>query len=214
MVFGPHRFFWKALWKLDTIPKGCPKYGAGNETLIHALKDYPTSRAILSIGGWNNNRNKYIFKGKEEEAQVIWERASTLSKDFRICNMMKESLLSPNLAIKKWVKPPQGFVKINFGTTVGVNRIGYGTTAEGFVLRGGGSFIEMMMSAEEAECYAFKASIKLACQLNIKGDVLFETDNAGLVNKLRNHSTNVTIISARIKACKEAFNNFKSADLN
>ncbi|MBA0794408.1 hypothetical protein Gohar_018741, partial [Gossypium harknessii] len=57
-----------------------------------------------------------------------------------------------------------------------------------------------MMSAEEAGCYAFKASIKLACQLNIKGDVLFETDNAGLVNKLRNHSTNVTIISARIKA--------------
>ncbi|MBA0794407.1 hypothetical protein Gohar_018741, partial [Gossypium harknessii] len=204
---------------------GCPKYGAENETLIHALKDYPTSRAILSIGGWNVSTisKKYsccidwledMMRGKEEEAQVIWERASTLSKDFRICNMMKEPLLSPNLAVKKWVKPPQGFVKINFDARVGVNRIGYGTTAEGFVLRGGGSFIETMMSAEEAGCYAFKASIKLACQLNIKGDVLFETDNAGLVNKLRNHSTNVTIISARIKACKEAFNNFKSADLN
>ncbi|MBA0625066.1 hypothetical protein Godav_010313, partial [Gossypium davidsonii] len=75
---------------------------------------------------WNSwsNRNNFIFRGKEEEATVIWERASTLNKDFRICNLPKEPLLSPNIAVKKWEKPPKGFVKINFDTTVGVNRIG------------------------------------------------------------------------------------------
>ncbi|MBA0591536.1 hypothetical protein Gorai_008550, partial [Gossypium raimondii] len=55
------------------------------------------------------------------------------------------------------------------------------------------------MPVHEAECYAFETSIKLACQLNIKGDVLFETDHAGLLNKMRNHSTDVTIIGVRIK---------------
>ncbi|XP_052477836.1 putative ribonuclease H protein At1g65750 [Gossypium raimondii] len=77
--FGPHRFFHKALWKVDTIPKvrvftwhvgheivptnvkiasvqhgfrqGCPRCRAEYKTVIHALKDFPTSRAILSIGG-------------------------------------------------------------------------------------------------------------------------------------------------------------------
>ncbi|MBA0787198.1 hypothetical protein Gotri_027993 [Gossypium trilobum] len=70
-----------------------------------------------------------------------------------------------------------------------------------------------MMSVEEAECFAFEASIKLACQLKIKGHVLFEMDHVGLVNKLMNLATDITIISARIKECKDAFNNFNSADL-
>ncbi|MBA0837909.1 hypothetical protein Goarm_010022 [Gossypium armourianum] len=77
--YGPHRFFWKVIWKLDTLPKirvftwrvgheilptnskiatirqgfdkGCPRCGAETETLLHVLKDCPTSRAVLSIGG-------------------------------------------------------------------------------------------------------------------------------------------------------------------
>ncbi|KAA3483583.1 Ribonuclease H-like superfamily protein [Gossypium australe] len=183
MGLGPHRFFWKALWKLDTIPKvrvftwrvghdilptnvkiasiqrgfgqGCPRCGAEYEPLVYALKDCPTSRATLSIGGWNettiskdykncidwledmmrvldkramtnlmttlwncwNNSNSFIFRGKKEEAQVIWDRASTLSQDFHICNLMNELLLSPNLAVKKWEQPPRVFVKINFDAT-------------------------------------------------------------------------------------------------
>ncbi|KAH1113923.1 hypothetical protein J1N35_007301 [Gossypium stocksii] len=111
MGFGPHRFLWKAIWKLDTIHKirECPRCGAEYETLIHALKDCPTSWAILSIGGlenstilkeynccidwledmmrvldkramadlmttlWNswNNKNNFIFRGKEDEAQLV-----------------------------------------------------------------------------------------------------------------------------------------------
>ncbi|MBA0786095.1 hypothetical protein Gotri_000163 [Gossypium trilobum] len=129
MGFGPHRFLWKAIWKLDTIPKiwvftwwvgheilptnveiasigrgfgqECPRCGAEYETLIHTLKDSPTSRAILSTGEshgrpydylWNswNNRNNFIFQGKEDEAQVVWDRARTLSQDFRICNLLND----------------------------------------------------------------------------------------------------------------------------
>ncbi|MBA0844712.1 hypothetical protein Goarm_022550 [Gossypium armourianum] len=56
-----------------------------------------------------------------------------------------------------------------------------------------------MMMVEKAESYAFEASIKLACQLHIKGDVLFETDHASFVNNLRNQSIDVTITGTKIK---------------
>ncbi|MBA0561967.1 hypothetical protein Golob_007060 [Gossypium lobatum] len=79
---------------------------------------------------WNswNNRNNFIFRGNEDEAQI--------------------------------------------------DRVGYGVIArddEGFMLGSGGGFIKKTMSVEEAECHAFEANIKMACQLNINGDVLFES---------------------------------------
>ncbi|MBA0793080.1 hypothetical protein Gohar_017512, partial [Gossypium harknessii] len=219
MGFGPHRFLWKALWKLDNIPKilvftwrvgheilptnvkiasvqrgfgqECPRCGAEYETLIHALKDCPTSRAILSIAGldnsiiskdykccidcmedmmrvldriamadlmttlWNcwNNRNNFLFRGKEEEEQVVWGKNSMISKDFRICNL---------------------------------------------------GFKEMQLSVDESEWYAFDKSIK--------GHVIFESNNAFLVNKVKNHQRDVTVIGARIKENIKAFVNFNSAN--
>ncbi|MFQ6663641.1 hypothetical protein Gotur_031084 [Gossypium turneri] len=279
--YGPHRFFWKAIWKLDTLPKirvftwrvgheilptnckiatirqgfdkGCPRCGAETETLLHALKDCPTSRDVLSIGGWSrsfisknydrcidwledlmrvldkramadlmtilwncwNNRNNFIFRGKEEEAKQIWERASNLHREFRICNLLKEPLLSQNIVEKKWKRPPKNFLKVNFDATVGENRCGYGTVIrdeEGFVL-GGGGFKEGRMSVEEAECMAFEESIKVACNLNLKDQVIFETDHVGLVNKFNNLAHDVTTIGARIKDYTAAFSFFKSANL-
>ncbi|MBA0784600.1 hypothetical protein Gotri_026427, partial [Gossypium trilobum] len=280
MGYGPHRYFWKALWKLDTLPKirvftwrvgheilptnskiatirqgfdkGCQRCGAESETVLHVLKDCPTSRVVLSIGGWSksfisksydhcidwledlmrvldkramvdlmttlwncwNSRNNYIFRGKKEEAQLIWERARNLNKEFRICNMLEEPLLSYIIAEKKWKKPPKDFIKINFDAAVGENRIGYGTIIrdeEGFVLGGGGGFKELRVSVEEAECMAFKESINVACRLQLKEHVLFETDHVGLVNRINNLDKDVTLIGARIKECKAAFNFFKSA---
>ncbi|MBA0704939.1 hypothetical protein Golax_017161, partial [Gossypium laxum] len=106
---------------------------------------------------------------------------------------------SPNIIVKKWIKPPKGVVKINFDAIVGDNRIGYRMIVrddEGFVLEGGRGFIEKMMSVEEAECFVFEGSIKLACQLKIKGHLLFDMDHVGLINKLRNLAPDVTIIGA------------------
>ncbi|KAL1172601.1 hypothetical protein V6Z11_A05G358800 [Gossypium hirsutum] len=225
MGYGPHRIVWKALWKLDTLPKirvfswrvgheilptnvkiasirngfakGCQRCGVEAETLLHALKDCPTSREVLSLAGWSermvstkydycidwledmmrvldkkamaylmvlqwncwNNRNNFIFRGKEEEATVIWERARALSEDFRICNLLKEPLLLSNIEAKKWKKSPKGFVKVNFDATVGINSVGYGAIVrddDGFVLGGGGGFIETRLSVLEAECVAFE----------------------------------------------------------
>ncbi|KAH1046846.1 hypothetical protein J1N35_037630, partial [Gossypium stocksii] len=117
---------------------------------------------------------------------------------------------------KKLDKPSKGFIKINFDTIVGENRIGYGTIVrddEGFVLEGGGGFIESRLLEEEAESVALEESIKVACKLNIKEHVLFVTDHVGLVNRLRNIATYVTIIGTRIKDYTTTFNIFKYANL-
>lgn len=46
---------------------------------------------------------------------------------------------------------------------------------------------------QEAECIALKRSIEVAGQLNIHGDVIFETDNVGLVNKMNEGDMDITI---------------------
>ncbi|MBA0633974.1 hypothetical protein Godav_005198 [Gossypium davidsonii] len=95
MGYGPHRFLWKALWKLDTLPKirvftwrvgheilptnckiasirqdfdkGCPRCGAETETVLHALKDCPTSKVVLSTGGWSRS-----FISKNYDHCIDW----------------------------------------------------------------------------------------------------------------------------------------------
>ncbi|MFQ6640965.1 hypothetical protein Gotur_014543 [Gossypium turneri] len=193
--------------------QGCPRCGVVAEALIHTLKDYPISRELVNMMRsldkramadlmttlWNywNNRNNFMFKGKEDKAN--------LSKDFRIYNILNEPLLSQNEAIKKWEKPPKGVVKINFDASINVNKMGYGMIIrddDGFVLGGGGGFIDKRVLVHEVECNAFERSIELACQLNINGDVLFETDHAGLVNKMRNYGMDVSIIGAGLRNVK------------
>ncbi|KAH1122381.1 hypothetical protein J1N35_005541 [Gossypium stocksii] len=76
---GLYWLFWKIIWKLKTLPKvqvfiwrlgheniptnnmiasirpttnpSCQCYGAENETLLHAIKDCPSARAILYCSG-------------------------------------------------------------------------------------------------------------------------------------------------------------------
>ncbi|MBA0581054.1 hypothetical protein Gorai_023246 [Gossypium raimondii] len=104
--------------KIASVHRGfgqaCPRCGADYETLVHALKDYPISRATLMFGGLDSS---IIFK------------------------------------------------KTGYGVIV--------RDVDGFVLGGGGGFKEMQLSVEEAKWYAFDESIKIACRLNIKGDVIF-----------------------------------------
>ncbi|XP_016704723.1 uncharacterized protein [Gossypium hirsutum] len=82
---GPHRLFWKMIWKLKIIPKICifawrvgheilptnskiatiqPSLNpacqrCGTETLIHALKDCPTARETLKCGGFDDRLNSW-----------------------------------------------------------------------------------------------------------------------------------------------------------
>ncbi|KAH1097261.1 hypothetical protein J1N35_014182 [Gossypium stocksii] len=80
--FGPHRAYWRTIWKLKMLPKirvfswrvghnilptyddisrirqnfskNSPRCKNREETLIHALKDCPSALAILTFGGLDN----------------------------------------------------------------------------------------------------------------------------------------------------------------
>ncbi|MBA0865124.1 hypothetical protein Goshw_009259, partial [Gossypium schwendimanii] len=98
--------------KIASVRRGfdqaCPRCGAEFETHLHALKDCSTSRATLMIGSLEGNLiSKEYDRGidwledmlriLEEEAKVIWERARMLSKEFRIHNLLKVSMMSAQL---------------------------------------------------------------------------------------------------------------------
>ncbi|MBA0753091.1 hypothetical protein Gogos_020938, partial [Gossypium gossypioides] len=152
-MVAPHERWVKDLWTDENrrwnkdrgFRQDCPRCGAQKETLIHTLKDCPTARTILSIGGldnkllvkeydccidwledvmhvlnkkatadfiivlWNswNNRNNFIFRGKEDNAQFVWERAKTLSHDFCIYNLMNDPIIPATPICKIWEKPPR-----------------------------------------------------------------------------------------------------------
>ncbi|MBA0753646.1 hypothetical protein Gogos_021878 [Gossypium gossypioides] len=44
---------------------------------------------------WNiwNSQNNRVFRGVEEEAKVTWEKAASLSQDFRIFNLLEKPML-------------------------------------------------------------------------------------------------------------------------
>ncbi|KAG8492715.1 hypothetical protein CXB51_010474 [Gossypium anomalum] len=159
--FGPHRIYWKSIWKIDTLPKiwvfawrvgheilptnvkissirigfnkKCSRCEATNETLLHALRDCPTSREVLLIKGWD-------MRVMTEHYDRCIDWASNLGKEFRICNLLYAPMLPQNDNMKKWDKPPKGVVKINFDATMNGDRAGYGVIFrdnDGFVLGGG-----------------------------------------------------------------------------
>ncbi|MBA0857371.1 hypothetical protein Goshw_011481 [Gossypium schwendimanii] len=79
--------------------------------------------------------------------------------------------------------------------------MGYGVIIrddDGFVLGGGGGFMDKRVTVHEVKCIAFERGIELVCQLNINDDMLFQTDHASLVNNMHNYGTNVTIIGAKM----------------
>ncbi|MBA0634508.1 hypothetical protein Godav_025288 [Gossypium davidsonii] len=78
---------------------------------------------------------------------MVWERAATLSQDFRIHNMVFKPMLPVPQSGKCWLKPPHDIIKINFDTVVSPEKIGVGMIvrdSDGFVLGGGGSVIDVL----------------------------------------------------------------------
>ncbi|MBA0620496.1 hypothetical protein Godav_006203 [Gossypium davidsonii] len=170
---------------------------------------------IIPANCWNN-RNNYVFRGKEEEAIVVWDRAKTLCQDFRIHNLVNKLVLPVTPICKNWEKPPYGFVKVNFDVIVSSNKICYGVVvwdSDGFVLGGGGGFKDEVMSAEWRELYAFEESLKIACSLNIT-KAIFETDCASLVNMVKKHGNDITIMGYHIDEAYKNMESFNSTTVN
>ncbi|MBA0700464.1 hypothetical protein Goari_020409, partial [Gossypium aridum] len=178
--------------------ESCPRCGANFETLLHALRHCTKSREVLAMGGWDFNRNEKQYDKCidwiEDMLRILDKKAmadliTTLcnsSCEFHIYNPVNPPILAQIEEIKKWERPANGTIKINFDATVNDNRMGYGVIIrdeDGFVLGGGGGFYEGKFSVLEAECIALERSIEVTDKLNMWGKVTFKIDNAELANK-------------------------------
>ncbi|MBA0798308.1 hypothetical protein Gohar_008910, partial [Gossypium harknessii] len=67
-------------------------------------------------------------------------------------------------------------------------------------------------STEWAESYAFEESLKKSWSLNIS-KIDFETDNTSLVNKMKKHERDTTIMGPRINEIQKVMDNFHSATI-
>ncbi|MBA0551002.1 hypothetical protein Golob_021906, partial [Gossypium lobatum] len=135
-------FFWRAIWKLDTLSKiHVFTWRMGNEIL-------PTNLKIASVRRGFGQACPRCGTDYETLAKAIWERAIMLSKEFRIHNLLNVPIIFAQLDRKKWDKPPKNCIIINFDASTGNNRTGYRVIVRddnGFVLGGGGGFKDVQL---------------------------------------------------------------------
>ncbi|KAH1056437.1 hypothetical protein J1N35_034502 [Gossypium stocksii] len=132
---------------------------------------------------------------------MIWERAQTLSSDFKIYNLTKPPVLPSILTNKGWEKPPNDHIKINMDAAVQNVCNGLGFIArehDWFVIRGGYRFIDKQMNMTWAELEAFREGIKLAIRLKMS-KLILESDSASLVNTVNNRGKDITILGQQIR---------------
>ncbi|MBA0835853.1 hypothetical protein Goarm_008107 [Gossypium armourianum] len=168
---------------------------------------------------WNswNNRNNFFFRGKEEEARIVWERVRTLNHDFCIHNIVNKPIILVTPIVQKWEKLPNGFVKINVDATVLNNKTGFGVIirdCDGFVIGGGGGgFKDDFMTTEWAELYAFEEGINLAHSFNVE-NAIFETNCTNIVNRIKKRKEDhVTIIGHRTKEIHKSMELFTKVEV-
>ncbi|MBA0881267.1 hypothetical protein Goshw_017876 [Gossypium schwendimanii] len=152
------------------------------------LKDCPTARAILALGGLDNR---------------------LLVRDYSYYIDWIEDIMCVGYESGE---DTYGFAKINVDTTVSNNKFGYGVIvrdSDGFVLGGGGGFKDEELTAEWAELYAFEESLIIACSLNIS-KVIFETNCASLMNRVKKRGKGITMLGYHIDEACKYMDNFNS----
>ncbi|MBA0661886.1 hypothetical protein Goklo_006116 [Gossypium klotzschianum] len=130
-----------------------------------------------------------------------WERAATLSQDFRIFNLLKKPMLSKLVVEKVWKKPGQGVVKINFNTTANGRKMSFGLVAkdhDGFVLGGRASVMDKNVQAKWAELHVLEESISFARTKNWLR-LEFESDYVSLMNRLTRMKADFSTMGHRIQ---------------
>ncbi|KAG8503554.1 hypothetical protein CXB51_001535 [Gossypium anomalum] len=197
-----------SIWQ--NFKKDCPKCGAKKETFIHALKDCPMARTILILGGFNNR-----LLGRRGRRKSGLGKGKNLYHDFKIHNLVNNSMLTITLAYKKWEKPSYGYAKIKFDASVSYGKVGFGVIvkeSDGFMLGGSGGFKDKIITIECAELVAFEESLKVASAINILKS-MFESDCASLVNRVDNRGKDITILGSQINEAYKNLDKFVLANV-
>lgn len=108
-----------------------------------------------------------MFKGKEEDALLIWEHGRNFLVEFRLHNLSNSPLILKPVQIFKWEKKtPFDFIKINVDAAWDKNSMGIKVLArdnEGFLLGGRLQYIDFLASTTWAKIEAINEGISWAC---------------------------------------------------
>ncbi|MBA0729763.1 hypothetical protein Golax_020366, partial [Gossypium laxum] len=174
-----------------------------------AFEDFTTTLSNI----WNY-RNNVIFRGKEEDAHVIWERGCKLNDDFHIHNFSIWPILPQALRTCKWEKPQVGVIKVNVDASVNANRTGLGIIvrdSDGFVLSDKAVFINRIVNSEWEELDGLLEGIQLAQSLIDK--VIFEINCACIINQFCKHMDDITIFSYHFKEARKMLDSFSKVEV-
>ncbi|KAG8474835.1 hypothetical protein CXB51_031516 [Gossypium anomalum] len=186
------------------------------EEVLHLLDKKAIANFFTNLWTSWNNQNNLIFRGKEDNARLVWEKAKSFSNEFHIHNLVNNPLILTALTYQLWKKPPRGFIKVNFDAAVAQNRTGYGVVMgdeDSFVIGGSGGFKDADLTRERAEIYAFEESVKLARTMNFSKGV-FETDYASLANRANKRDLDITIMGMQIKENFNSMDNFNFVSIS
>ncbi|MBA0782722.1 hypothetical protein Gotri_000560 [Gossypium trilobum] len=156
----------------------CHRCGLEDETIIHALRDYPKARVVLSFSEFDRclldssyescidlleDATRLLdLKGKKDDARLMWEWVRTLGDNFRIFNLSHAPMNLNSPRPHRWIKPPNDAFKINIDVVVFDSVVGIRIIArdhDGFVFGGCAVFLDYKMDVEWAEVEALKEGI-------------------------------------------------------
>ncbi|MBA0679788.1 hypothetical protein Goari_011537, partial [Gossypium aridum] len=178
----------------------CPRCGASVETLIHPLKDCPTARATLTIGGLNGrllDKDHLCCTNWIEDVMHLLDKKAVI--DF--ITMLWHSWSNRNNYVFRGNEDEAQIVKLNFDATISKNKIGFGVIVrdfDGLVLSRGWGFKDEDMMVDWEKLYALEESLKITRSLNIH-NAIFETDCASLANRVKKGGEDIIIIGYHIK---------------
>ncbi|XP_012461469.1 uncharacterized protein LOC105781472 [Gossypium raimondii] len=176
--------------------RDCPRCGASVETLIHALKDCPIARAIITLGGLDGrllNKDYSCCIDWIEDAMRLLDKKAIVDfittlwnswnnrNNYVFCGKKEEAQWDSEDELYAIVSKD----KNRFGVIV--------RNSDPFVIGGGYGFKDEKMMANWAELYAVEESLKIARSLNI-ANAIFETDCTSLTNRIKKRMEDITII--------------------
>ncbi|KAL1062147.1 hypothetical protein V6Z11_D13G062700 [Gossypium hirsutum] len=203
MGYSPHRLFWRTIWKLHVLSKirifawkvnhnllptnvkmalifqgsdwVCHRCGLEDETIIHALRDCPKARVVLSFSELDGRLLDFSYEScidlledatrlldLKDDARLIWEWVRTLGDNFRIFNLSHAPMNLNSPRPHRWIKPPNDAFKINIDVVVFDSVVGIRIIArdhDGFVFGDRAVFLNYKMDVEWAEVEALREGI-------------------------------------------------------
>ncbi|KAE8679239.1 protein AIG1-like isoform X3 [Hibiscus syriacus] len=178
----------------------CPLCNQELESVLHAIKDCPISKMVLSMSGLpqENRRNNLVHNGNLQSDRDIILNSSNLIEEFKqASNSFGVSTVDhqPHRNCK-WYKPNQDEVKINvdgaFCKDARVATIGVvARDMHGMVIGGMAKKINHSFTVESTEATAFSQGIRFAHE-NGWNNVIIKGDAISIMYRLSNRSSRKT----------------------